>query len=244
MLSDLRPLSSINCYNKYADDAGLLSPENTDVDIVLEFDNLKSWSVRNKLPINFSKTKEIVFHRPSPRLLVLPSPITNIERVFLTKLLGVTITDDFRFNSHINSIITVCNQRLYLLKSLKSSNLSTSSLHIIFNTLIISSILHALPAWGGFVTAHDITPLDSILSKSYKFGYSTKRYCFTTLLNESDGSFFKNICSQNHCINHLLPQLKPLAYNSRPRGHSYALPQINFTLFKKSFINRALLNFV
>ena len=86
MVSDLRTLSPCNCYIKYADDVDLASPEKSDVDLVSEFDHLKDWATSNNLTINFAKTKEMVFHRPSPRLLILPPPLSSIQRVHLTKL--------------------------------------------------------------------------------------------------------------------------------------------------------------
>ena len=133
---------------------------------------------------------------------------------------------------------------MFLLKSLKSSKLPISSLQTVFNALIIFSIRYALPSWGGFITAHGVSRLDSVLAKCFKFGYSVNRYTFLKLLSDSDSKFFKKICDPNHCLNHLLPARKPSVYNSRPKGHPYALPHINYELFKKSFIIRALFNFV
>ena len=69
MASDLRALSrSINKLFKYADDTTLLAPEHTDFTLEDEFQALQSWTDRNKMILNLLKTKEIVFHRPDPRL--------------------------------------------------------------------------------------------------------------------------------------------------------------------------------
>jgi hypothetical protein len=65
MESDLRILSR----NKYADDTNLLVSSLSDADLVDEFDNIQKWATENKMIINLSKTVEIVFHRPSPKLL-------------------------------------------------------------------------------------------------------------------------------------------------------------------------------
>ena len=71
MVSDLVTLSKLNYLFKYADDTTLLSPENSDVDITSEFSHIKFWATTNKLNLNLSKTKELVFHRPSPGFLLL-----------------------------------------------------------------------------------------------------------------------------------------------------------------------------
>jgi len=45
------------------------------------------------------------------------------------------------------------NQRFYLLKQLKCQRLSPSQLQVIFNALILSRLLYALPVWGGYLSA-------------------------------------------------------------------------------------------
>ena len=64
--SDLTTLSSQNIIIKYADDVNLLVPELSDVDADDEFNHIKDWASRNKMILNFVKTKELVFHRPNP----------------------------------------------------------------------------------------------------------------------------------------------------------------------------------
>ena len=59
-------LSPNNILSKYADDINLLVPQYCDADLLTEFDNIKSWAERNKMTVNLSKTKEIIFRRPSP----------------------------------------------------------------------------------------------------------------------------------------------------------------------------------
>jgi len=70
MKSDLSTLSPMNILSKYADDINLIVPQYCDVVLPTEFDNIQHWAMCNKMTINLSKTKEIVFRRPCP-LLVL-----------------------------------------------------------------------------------------------------------------------------------------------------------------------------
>ena len=67
-IADLRPGGKSNKIVKYDDDASLLVPEKTDVQINYEFDKVVAWASENKLSINMAKTKEIVFHRPHPKI--------------------------------------------------------------------------------------------------------------------------------------------------------------------------------
>ena len=79
--SDLKLLSAVNVLCKYADDKTLLIPEKTDICLEDEFDHIMFWSAQNKLKLNLAKTKEMVFHRPSPYHFVDPPLLHNIERV-------------------------------------------------------------------------------------------------------------------------------------------------------------------
>ena len=94
MASDLRALSrKVNKLFKYADDTTLLVPEKTDASLEDEFRSLKRWAESNKMILNLFKTKEIVFHRPDPRLYFPPVPLSDVERVKSVKLLGVYFSD-------------------------------------------------------------------------------------------------------------------------------------------------------
>ena len=80
MASDLKPLSVINIHVlfNFVDDTTFLVPENTDINICVEFEHFRCWAKDNHMIINLLKTKEIVFCRPSARSF-LPSCLTGIE---------------------------------------------------------------------------------------------------------------------------------------------------------------------
>ena len=62
-------------------------PSDSDTDLVDEFDyDIKRWAAQNHMVINLQKTKELVFRRPNPRLVVLPVPLDQIEQVHCAKL--------------------------------------------------------------------------------------------------------------------------------------------------------------
>ena len=102
--SDLKLLSAVNVLCKYADDKTLLIPEKTDICLEDEFDHIMFWSAQNKLKLNLAKTKEMVFHRPSPYHFVDPPLLHNIERVTSFKLLGVLLTNTLSMDMHVNHI--------------------------------------------------------------------------------------------------------------------------------------------
>jgi len=57
--------------------------------------------------INMSKTKEIVFQRPSLKHFLAPSAVCGIEQVSSAKLLGVIFKNNLSFDEHVTAVLNV-----------------------------------------------------------------------------------------------------------------------------------------
>jgi len=71
------------------------------------------------------------------------------------KLLGVDFRHDFNFSNHAESVVAICNQRLFLLSQLKKQRLGMHGLDSVFNTIVltkITKIVYALPVCFGYLT--------------------------------------------------------------------------------------------
>jgi len=93
---------------------------------------LQTWATPNKMKINFTKTKMILglLAKFSPQHLS-DSSANNpaiVERIQQFKLLGITISHDMNWQTHIDAIITKASSRLYFLKILKKSGLNSHEL--------------------------------------------------------------------------------------------------------------------
>lgn len=243
MESDLQPISVINLIFKYADDTNLLVPENTDVSLIDEYNHVKHWATVNKMCINESKTKEIVFHRPCPRKHYMFNPVDGIERVNQLRLLGVIIQDTFSIEAHINYVLAVCSQRIYLMKKLRDQGLPIKHLQTIYQAIIISRLLYALPAWGCYLSAEQTGRIDAFLRRSYKYGVASTILTVGELMDSAAHSLFVQMQKPGHCLNSILPVLHDFNVDLRPRGHSFQLPVCVYNLFKKSFLNRCLFKY-
>ena len=71
---------------------------NTDVEMADEYRHITQWADDNKMIINVTKTKEIVFRRPSPKRFHMSPSVDGIELVAAAKLLGVWIQDNFKID--------------------------------------------------------------------------------------------------------------------------------------------------
>jgi len=154
-------LSPINILSKYADDINLIVPQYCDVDLATEFDNIQHWAMYNKMTINLSKTKEIVFRRPCPlRYNFVPS-INGVALVDHIKSLGIFLQQGLSFDLHVTELLKQCSQRIYLLRLLHSQGLSIDQTNVVFVGLIVSRLLYALPAWGVLVSAGQASRIDA-----------------------------------------------------------------------------------
>jgi len=141
----------------------VLVPQITDISAKAEILNVKSWAFENQKEINWDKTTELVFRRPNLNHSLLPDPVCSIEQVLEARLLGVIIYSKFAFHSHVNYLLSVCSQRMYLLKLLRLQGLPKHELDVVYSAIRVNRITYALPACAGFLTVDLINRVNSLL---------------------------------------------------------------------------------
>jgi len=142
---------------------------------------------------------------------------------------------------HGAHILTICSQRYYLLKCLKGQGLPGNELNTVFYALIVSRILYALPAWGGFLTADLTAKTDALLRKAVRWGYSCELKCLSDLLHEAEKTLFSRMLTSGHCIHQLiLPPTKVIPMKLRSSQCVFALPHCHYNFYKYSFVIRNL----
>ena len=114
--------------------------------LLSEFEHVKQWAADNKMIINISKTKELVFQRSSLKHFLVPSAVCGIEQVPSAKLLGVIFKNNLSFDEHVTAVLKCCSQRAYILKLLRDRGMLQIHLDIVFHALIMSKIRYALCA--------------------------------------------------------------------------------------------------
>jgi len=104
-------------------------------------------------------------------------------------------------------------------------------LSVITYSIIVSHILYALPAWGGFVSVELKNRINAFFKCLRRFGYTNRVICIDYLINRSDYELFRKVCSEAHSIYHLL--LPYRTSDLRLRGHPFQLPDYCTDLYKK-----------
>jgi hypothetical protein len=244
MESDLHALCIQNVIFKFADDTNLLVPEKSDVSMQDEFAHVQEWARRNKMIINFAKTKEIVFHRPHPHKFSIVPSFSEIDLVREAKLLGITLSDNLSFEKHVQEILSCCSKRFYLLKNLRDGGMSASKINVIFSALIVNRITYCLSAWGSYLSVEQVGRIDALLKRAKRYGFTSFYYNFNGLLEHADCKMFDSIQYEHNCLHFILPPVKAGDCNLRTRGHNFVLPRCQHDIYKKSFVPRCLYKFL
>ena len=112
---------------------------------------LSRWFRENKLFLNTSKTKFIIFHTRynlPPRDFRITLDGVDLERVTNCKFLGVIIQENLSWSDHINYVANKVSKVNGILARLKHQ-LPAHIMRIIYNSLFRSHLTYGICVWGG-----------------------------------------------------------------------------------------------
>jgi hypothetical protein len=193
-------------------------------------------SARNFLNINASKTKGMflcAFNRSSIERLTLND--VEIESVSSFKLLGVHVDCNLKWNSHIDSICTKANMRVYLLKHLKRSGVDLDDVLHFYYSVVRPVLEYACPAWHTGLTRDQSDRLDAVQKRSLSIIFNMsisenyEEFCsnngIETLAKRRDNLcrrfFLKCIANENSCLHYLMPTSKENDIANKLRNARY-----------------------
>ncbi len=146
---------------KFADDTTLIGiiQDSDESAYRQEVKELAVWCSLNNLELNTLKTVEIIvdFRRNPPALPPLTIMNSTVAAVELFRFLGITISQDLKWDNHIESMMKKAQHRLYFLRQLRKFNLPQL---IQFYSAIIESVLcTSITAWFSLATKSDLRRL-------------------------------------------------------------------------------------
>ena len=254
-IDDLKP-SCIT--HKFMDDVTLTEViakgnDSADSNMAHYISHLELWSKNNSMMVNFKKTKEMILgsiQKNPPSSLCVSGNVIDTVKCF--KLLGVNISDDLRWDAHVDAICAKVASRLYFLKILKRSGLTQNDLLWFYKSVIRSIVEYGCVVWHHNLTTaqsdrlealqkralriilHPITlPYNTALAYSEMESLKLRRYNFQQ-------KFFKQICHPGNCLHDLLPPERDPSVSLRLRHPTvYPIPQVRTKRYC-SFINYSL----
>ncbi|KAK3516851.1 hypothetical protein QTP70_024904, partial [Hemibagrus guttatus] len=126
-----------------------------------EIEQLAAWCSLNNLELNMLKTMEMIvdFRRNTPALPPLTIMNSTVPTVESFRFLGTTISQDLKWDTHIDSIIKKAQQRFYFLRQLRKFNLPQELLTQFYSVVIESVLCTSITVWFGSATKSDMRRL-------------------------------------------------------------------------------------
>ena len=131
----------------------------------LAMDRVCQWSRDNKLTLNASKTKFMIFTKEETDKSITAND-TKLERVKTFKLVGVNISSNLKWDEHCNAVANKVRPVLWSLFKIKN-RLDTSNKLLLYNALITSHMSYALPIWQG-CTVKSQSMLQTLMNKGQR----------------------------------------------------------------------------
>uniref|UniRef100_A0A673FHD0 Reverse transcriptase domain-containing protein n=1 Tax=Sinocyclocheilus rhinocerous TaxID=307959 RepID=A0A673FHD0_9TELE len=152
---------------KFADDTTLIGliQDGDESAYRQEVEQLAVWCSLNNLELNTLKTVEMImdFRRNPPALpplTIMDSTVTAVESF---RFLGTTISQDLKWDTHIDSIVKKAQQRLYFLRQLRKFNLSQELLKQFYSAIIESIVCTSITVWFSSATKSDLRRLQRVV---------------------------------------------------------------------------------
>ena len=106
------------------------------------------------MPYNFTRKYSFTPH--------LTFDDEELEIIYSTKLLGVYLTSDGKWDMNTEHIVTKANQKLWFLKRLKHLGASRDTLIEIYNLFVRQPLELACPLWTSGLTKSNINKIEKI----------------------------------------------------------------------------------
>jgi len=138
----------------------------------------------------------------------------------------------------VRQTISVCNQRLYLMRQLRRQGLSLDCSNLVFDYLFMSRLIYASeayinldiiresktkfkqssiasPSWSGYLNVECLSTIkQKLFTKSVKWAVTSKSYQAADIFADRDEKLFSAMCTwTNHCLHHLLPSERDTRHN-------------------------------
>jgi DNA-binding transcriptional regulator of glucitol operon len=157
---------------KYVDDLTLVESRSRSQSSVMQqhLDNFECWAAQNNMKLNPKKcaTMKVSFlknDQSEPPLTISNVPLQDVE---VTKILGVYVSANLKWDKQVTEILKKANGRLYMLKLLKCFNLPHDDLVTVFAGFVRPLAEYAAPIWHSGLTVDQCAALERIQKRACK----------------------------------------------------------------------------
>jgi len=118
--------------------------------------------------------------------------------------------------------------------------MATSTIHVIFNSVVVAKLTYAASSWRGFTTAEDRQRVEAVIRRGIRSGLCAPDHMsLEDLVTDADNKLFNHIlCSKYYVLHAILPGRSDFNYNLRPRRHNLVLNAKSLSVTDRDFITR------
>ena len=132
-------------------------------------DDLEEFTKSNNMKINHSKSKVMQFRRSNKCEFPIKVSFENeppLEEIDSTKLLGIMISNDLKWENNTKFICSKARKKIYLLRNMKKSGLTKTQLIDAYKKEIRSILELAVPVWGSGLTLDQSVKIERVQKSS------------------------------------------------------------------------------
>ena len=249
MINDLN-VSGVDDLWKYVDDTTMSeSVSRNDSSLIQNYvDEFARKSIADGLQLRETKCKELRISFSRPNKVFEPITINgkNVEVVTSTKLLGLIISNDLKWNTHISNTCKKVSTRLYFLRQLKRAKLPPNDLVLFYITCIRPVIEYACEVFHNSLPQYLSDDLEKLQKRAFRIIFPDMHYKDVletkNILSLNDRrqklttKLFNNIASNSH--HNLYDLLPPLNIDDHflRNYRNFELPVCKTNRLNDSFI--------
>jgi len=176
--NDCTSPSSVTTYIKYSDDTvvlGLLNNKPSVSSFQDSISHLTQLCSDNYLQLNVAKTKEMLINTPNgnstaQNVTLNYTCINNVavERVECFRYLGLTLDSELKFDHHTMDTFKRCQQRLSIIRKLKSLSVAPHLLMLLYKSIIQPVLLYCSICYFDILTVTNKNKLTRITKNASK----------------------------------------------------------------------------
>ena len=246
MINDLR-IPGVPTW-KYVDDTTIaeIAPRGKDSHVQHAVHYVAEWSSCNLMQLNAAKCKELVidFKKFKHHFESLVFSDKNLTVVQNAKILGLTISNNLTWNTHIGEIITKANKRMYFLVLLRKAGVPSSDIVNFYCTCVRPLLEYCAPVFHHAIPSYLSEDLEriqkrglNVISPGHSYCDNLARFGLKALQSRRETlclKLFQSILSDERFSN-LVPPRHKASYNLR-HLRTFTLPRFRTDLYKRSFI--------
>ena len=256
MINDLKISPTFYLW-KFIDDTSIseVIPKMSNSVIQPAVDEMVVWSDQNRFQLHPTKSKELrIDFSKQPRCF---QPIQvegrQLEVVKTAKILGLVVSNDLKWNAHIDAVLKKASKRLYFLVQLKRARVRTNELCSFYTTCIRSVIEYSCQVYHFALPEYLSDNLERLQRRALRIIYPNLSYdqaitaAGVKMLQERRLQLCKKLfteisCNSDHKLYNLLPPANTKPYQLRT-SCPFVQPKSRTNRYKNSFINASIRKF-